>query len=182
MYYIILWITKNIHGLVKHCFTKYSISHIWYSINSTFSLFDTCHPSSLVFNHPQTLFKMPRHCKNTPDIFCYVCGSLITKAQLKSRRSTSCFLDALLGIKLRFMKQIESENSSSEGFKHVKAKFKKKITETKLKESVLVGLPVKELLKDNNFIKTLDETELNVWKSFKCICENFQRKSKFQRF
>lgn len=67
------------------------------------------------------------------------------------------FLSLLL-IKLGLMKQFVKTHGrkSTEGFEYLKAKFPKTI-EAKLKEGVFVSLQIKELLKENNSLITLDE-------------------------
>ena len=42
-----------------------------------------------------------------------------------------------------------------------------------MKEGVFIGPQIKELLKDNHFLITLDEIELKGRESFKWFCENF---------
>lgn len=60
---------------------------------------------------------------------------------------------------------------SSEGFEYMKAKFPK-IPEAKLKEDIRRPAD-KVLLKDNNFLTMLDETELKIRDSFKLPREGF---------
>ncbi|XP_076043843.1 uncharacterized protein LOC143026937 [Oratosquilla oratoria] len=84
-----------------------------------------------------------------------------------------------LGLMKQFVKTLARKNSES--FEYVKAKFTK-IIEVKLKEGVFVGPQIKELLKDNNFLTTLDETELKAWESFKWPCENFLGNKKSPEF
>lgn len=54
--------------------TKYFINHLLYPCVLYFVFSADNH-------HHQTLFRMSRHCKNSLDIFCYVCGSFTSKAQ-----------------------------------------------------------------------------------------------------
>lgn len=124
----------NFYGLTKHFSKNIRLIIIGISTNFTFSLELSAlsHPFSTVsshhqyhhIHHHQTLFKMTKHCKNSPDIFCYVCGSFATKlinmsSQLKSR-STSWTLDAFSGIQMSLAPHIicsSYSNGLRDGFK-----------------------------------------------------------------
>ena len=48
-----------------------------------------------------------------------------------------------------------------------------KLSNTKIIESVFVGPQIRKLILNDMFDKTLNETELAAWKSFKQVCLNF---------
>ena len=48
-----------------------------------------------------------------------------------------------------------------------------KLSDAKIKEGVFVGPQIRKIILNNIFDKTLNETELAAWKSFKQVCLNF---------
>jgi len=76
----------------------------------------------------------------------------------------------LLHIKLGLVKNfIKALDKTGAAFQFLIAKFPK-ISEAKLKEGILVGPQIRELMLDTEFNTTVTEMELNAWMSFKDIC------------
>ena len=48
------------------------------------------------------------------------------------------------------------------------------MSDAKIKEGVFVGPQIRKLILNDMFDKTLNETELAAWKSFKQVCSNFR--------
>lgn len=68
-------------------------------------------------------------------------------------------------------------SKEEEGFKYIRQSFNK-LSETKLKEGLLVDSEIKILLVDENFDKMLNNVELTVRKSFKDVVCGFLRNNK----
>ena len=47
------------------------------------------------------------------------------------------------------------------------------MSDTKIKEGILIGTQISELLQDKHVDEDLNETERNAWLSFKRICKDF---------
>ena len=47
------------------------------------------------------------------------------------------------------------------------------MSDTKIKEGIFIGPQIRELMQDKQFNEDLNETEENVWLSFKSICKDF---------
>jgi len=58
------------------------------------------------------------------------------------------------------------------GFQYVRNKFPN-VSDAKVKEGIFIGPPIRELMQDKQFNEDLNETERNVWLSFKMICKDF---------
>ena len=74
-----------------------------------------------------------------------------------------------LGLVKNFIKALDKTGAA---FQFLIAKFPK-ISEAKLKEGILVGPQIRELMLDTEFDTTMTEMELNAWMSFKDICHGF---------
>ena len=55
-------------------------------------------------------------------------------------------------------------------------------SEAKLKEGVFIDLKIRKLLLDDRFIDKLNSTELNDWKLYKRVVNNFLEKYKAENF
>ncbi|KAL4125789.1 hypothetical protein QTP88_010029 [Uroleucon formosanum] len=75
-----------------------------------------------------------------------------------------------LGLIKNFVKAMGKTNS--EGFQYLKEKFPK-VSAAKLKEGILIGPQIRELIKDNNFVRCLNTAEQEAWQAFIWTCENF---------
>ncbi|KAL4131092.1 hypothetical protein QTP88_008441 [Uroleucon formosanum] len=75
-----------------------------------------------------------------------------------------------LGLIKNFVKAMGKTNS--EGFQYLKEKFSK-VSAAKLKEGILIGPQIRELIKDNNFVRCLNTAEQEAWQAFIWTCENF---------
>jgi len=47
------------------------------------------------------------------------------------------------------------------------------VSDAKIKEGILIGPQIRELMQDKQFDKDLNETERNAWLSFRRICKDF---------
>ena len=47
------------------------------------------------------------------------------------------------------------------------------MSDAKIKEGILIGPQIRELMQDKQFDKDLNETERNAWLSFRRICKDF---------
>ena len=74
-----------------------------------------------------------------------------------------------LGLFKQFVKGLRKDSAAFE-FLH---KFFPKMSDAKIKEGVFVGPQIRKLILNDMFDKTLNETELAAWKSFKQVCSNF---------
>jgi len=78
-----------------------------------------------------------------------------------------------LHIKLGLMKNfVKGMDKTGRGFQYVKNKFPN-VSDAKLKESIFIGPPIRQLMEDKQFDEDLNETERNAWLSFKRICKDF---------
>ena len=75
-----------------------------------------------------------------------------------------------LGLMKNFVKAMAKKNSL--GFQYLCKKFPK-LSEAKLKEGIFVGPQIREVFNDREFEASLNDLELEAWKAFKWVCENF---------
>ena len=76
-------------------------------------------------------------------------------------------------IKLGLFKQfVKGLRKDSPAFEFLHECFPK-LSDSKIKEGVFVGPQIRKLILNDMFDKTLNETELAAWKSFKQVCLNF---------
>lgn len=80
-----------------------------------------------------------------------------------------------LGLAKTFVKTLGRR--TSKGFQYLSEIFCR-VSAAKLREGVLVGPQIRELLRDQKFEENLDEIEVKAWKSFKWLCMNFLGKTK----
>ena len=78
-----------------------------------------------------------------------------------------------LHIKLGLFKQfVKGSRKDSPAFEFLHKCFPK-LSDAKIKDGVFVGPQIQKLILNDMFDKTLNETELDAWKSFKQVCLNF---------
>ena len=74
-----------------------------------------------------------------------------------------------LHVKLGLMKNIvKGMNQDVEGYKNLRGKFSQ-LSDAKIKEGIFVGLPIRELLKDQKFKQILDDKEKAAWAFLKVL-------------
>jgi hypothetical protein len=74
-----------------------------------------------------------------------------------------------LGLMKNFVKALDKEGKA---FQYLCTKFPK-ISDAKIKEGIFVGPQIREVLRDTEFVPTLEVKELRAWKAFTQICANF---------
>lgn len=78
-----------------------------------------------------------------------------------------------LHIKLGLMKQfVKALKGKGKCFKYLEKEFPE-ISDAKLKKGIFDGLQIRKMLKDENFIKSMNKKEKAAWISFKKVVENF---------
>ena len=84
-----------------------------------------------------------------------------------------------LGLIKTFVKAINHDGTV---FMYLKEKFGLFKNEAKLKEGVYIGPEIRKLLLDDQFTENLNSTELDAWKSFKKVVNNFFDKYNAENF
>lgn len=85
-----------------------------------------------------------------------------------------------LHIKLGLMKNfVKAMNKEGDGFLYLKSVFPK-LSDAKLKEGIFVGPQIRQLMKDTNFDKKLNDKEFNAWVSLKAVITGFLGNHKAQ--
>jgi hypothetical protein len=74
-----------------------------------------------------------------------------------------------LGLAKNFIKKLDHD---SKGFAFLRKKFKK-LSEDKLREGVLVGPQIRDLMADDAFERSLKKVEKEAWLAFKEVCHGF---------
>ena len=74
-----------------------------------------------------------------------------------------------LGIIKQFVKALDHDKPA---FQYLQTKFPK-ISDAKIKEGILVGPQIRELMLDETFSGTMDQYELAAWDAFKQVCQGF---------
>ena len=74
-----------------------------------------------------------------------------------------------LGLVKNFVKYVDK---TSRAFQYVRNKFPN-VSDAKIMECIFIGPQIRELMQDKQFDEELNETERNVWLSFKRICKDF---------
>ena len=74
-----------------------------------------------------------------------------------------------LGIMKNFVKDMDKTGC---GFEYVMNKCPN-VSDAKIKEGIFIGPQIRDLMQDKQFDEDLNETERNVWLSFKRICKDF---------
>ena len=83
------------------------------------------------------------------------------------------YLCPLLHMKLGLMKNfVKGMDKTGCGFEYMRNKFPY-VSDAKIKESIFIGPQIRELIQGKQFDEDLNETERNVWLSFKRICKDF---------
>jgi len=78
-----------------------------------------------------------------------------------------------LPIKLGPMKNfVKVMDKTGCGFEYLRNMFPN-VSDAKIKEGIFIGPQIRELMQDKQFNEDLNETERNVWLSFKRICKDF---------
>lgn len=78
-----------------------------------------------------------------------------------------------LHIKLGLMKQfVKALKGKGKCFEYLEKQFPE-ISDAKLKKGIFDGLQIRKMLKDENFIKSMNKKEKAAWISFKKVVENF---------
>jgi len=78
-----------------------------------------------------------------------------------------------LHIKLRLMKNfVIGMDKTGNGFEYVRNKLPN-VSYAKIKESIFIGIKIRELMQDKQFNEDLNESERTAWLSFKIICKDF---------
>ena len=83
-----------------------------------------------------------------------------------------------LHIKLGLIKQlVKALKHNQPAFQFLKGKFPK-LSDPKVKKGIFVGPQIRKLMVDNDFEKTMNEIQLNAWRSFVMVCsENTRTKT-----
>ena len=74
-----------------------------------------------------------------------------------------------LGIIKQFVKALDHDKPA---FQYLQTKFPK-ISDAKIKEGILVGPQIRELMLDETFSGTMDQYELEAWDAFKRVSQGF---------
>jgi len=74
-----------------------------------------------------------------------------------------------LGLMKNFVKVMDKTGC---GFEYLRNKFSN-VSDAKIEEGIFIGPQIRELMQDKQYDKDLNETERNVWLSFKRICKDF---------
>jgi hypothetical protein len=83
-----------------------------------------------------------------------------------------------LHIKLRLMKNfVKAMDKNSTGFMYLKHKFSR-LRDAKIKEGRFVGPQIRELIKDKQFEKQLNEVGKAAWQAFKYVMKSFLENNK----
>jgi len=83
-----------------------------------------------------------------------------------------------LYVKLGLMKSfVKGTDKIGRGFEYVRNKFPN-VSDANIKEVIFIGFQIRELMKDKEFDEDVNETERNIWLSFKRICKDFLRNHK----
>jgi len=78
-----------------------------------------------------------------------------------------------LHIKLGLMQNsVKGMDKTGHGFEYARSKFQN-VSDAKMKEGILIGPQIRELMQDKHFDEDLNETERNGWLSFKRIFKDF---------
>lgn len=78
-----------------------------------------------------------------------------------------------LHIKLGLIKNfIKSMDKEGKGFKYIVQKFPR-ISDSKIKEGIVAGPQIRDLMKDEKFAECLNRTELAAWSAFQDVVKNF---------
>jgi len=67
---------------------------------------------------------------------------------------------------------VKGMDKTGHGFEYVRNKFPN-VSDTKIKEGIFIGPQIREMMQDKQFNEDLNETERNVWLSFKRLCKDF---------
>ena len=63
---------------------------------------------------------------------------------------------------------VEGVNKTGHGFEYLRCKFPN-VSEAKIKEGIIIGSQIRELMQDKEIDEDLNVTERNAWLSFKRI-------------
>lgn len=83
-----------------------------------------------------------------------------------------------LGLMKQFVKALDKENKS---FKYLASKFPK-LSSAKIKEGIFDGPQIRLLMRDSNFLKSMNLTEKEAWLSFQNVVKNFLGNKKSENY
>jgi len=72
---------------------------------------------------------------------------------------------------------VKGMDKTDRGLEYVRNKLPN-LSETKIKNGILIGPQIRELMQDKQFDQDLNETERNAWLSFQRICKDILRNHK----
>lgn len=79
-----------------------------------------------------------------------------------------------LHLKLGLMKNfVKAMDQNGAGFQYLLAKFERTVSEAKVKAGVFNGPQIRQLLNDDDFVKSLTALEKAAWKSFLAVIKNY---------
>lgn len=95
--------------------------------------------------------------------------------------SSKVYLPALhikLGLMKNFVKALDQNNAA---FKYLRMKFPQ-ISDAKISEGIFIGPQIRKMMRDSDFPRTMTQTELSAWGSFKLLCDNFLGNHKAENY
>jgi hypothetical protein len=106
-----------------------------------------------------------------PPRTCYIAGQHSVKCEplVSAQKVLLPPLHIKLGLMKNFVKALDKKGKA---FEYLCTQFPK-ISDAKIKEGIFVGPQIREVLRDTEFVSTLEVKELRAWKAFKQICTNF---------
>jgi hypothetical protein len=85
-------------------------------------------------------------------------------------------------MKLSFMKNfVKAMDRDGQGFLYLRRKFPR-ISDAKIKEGIFIGPQIRELMKDQDFERSLNESEKAAWRSFQKVVKNFLGNKKAKNY
>jgi hypothetical protein len=76
---------------------------------------------------------------------------------------------------------VKAMDRDGQGFLYLQRKFPR-ISDTKIKVGIFIGPQIKELMKDQDFEGSLNESEKAAWRSFQKIVRNFLGNKKAENY
>jgi len=67
---------------------------------------------------------------------------------------------------------VKGMDKTGRGFQYVRNKFPN-VSDAKIKDCIFIGPQIRQLMQDKQFDEDVNETERNVWLTFKRICKDF---------
>ena len=75
---------------------------------------------------------------------------------------------------------VKAMDCDGQGFFYLQRKFPK-ISDAKIKEEIFIGPQIRELMKDQDIERSLNESEKAVWRSFQKVVKNFLGNKKTEK-